>query len=152
MAQEINGKIMFWAKTESLQIVVEADCTKHEFRAQLADALFAIVAADRIDAIMKWIPSDGSQAHVDITLRAPHHQAFSALNDVTGVLHDTDGFIALQLPPNLSVWLLLDVLAATVSEMYALSIRSKGLQRLCDAISVRNPSLPILWCEQINIQ
>eukprot|EP00892_Ulva_mutabilis_P007265 jgi/Ulvmu1/4910/UM201_0002.1 len=133
---EGSATIVFCSKPQSLRIVLEADSDKQEFRSKLSDALFAIMAAEGIDAAMKWTSSDGSRGHVDVTIRAPHHQAFSALSDVSGDVHDTDGFTALQLPPNLNLWLVLDVLAATVNELYALSIKSKGLQRMCDVISV----------------
>ena len=139
VTQEEGASILFWAKQDSLRIILEAKSDKSEFRKNVAGALMAVIAAEGVDAAMKWMSSDGSRAQVDVTLHSPHHEAFSALNEVTGVVHDTDGLTALQLPPDLNLWLVLDVLAATVSEMYALSIKSQGLQRMCDAISVRFP-------------
>lgn len=128
-------------------MTLEAISDRDEFRSKVSDALFALMAAEGVDAEMSWKSSEHSRAQVKVTLRDPHDQAFSALHEVVTDTHETDpNFTVLELPPHLNLWLLLDVIAATVSEMYALSIKAKGLQRMCDAISVRSPRFLGMAC------
>lgn len=137
-AVQEDARMMFLAKPGFLRMSLEARSDKDEFRRKVADALWAIMAAEGVDAAMSWQTSHHSRAHVDITLHDPHDQAFSALKVVAGEINETDTFTALELPPHLHLWLLLDVIAATVSEMYCLSIKAKGVQHMCDVISVRS--------------
>lgn len=137
---QATPKVLFLAMPGFLRMTLEAESDGDEFRSKVSDALFALMATEGVDAEVSWKSSEHSRAQVKVTLRDPHDQAFTALQEVVTDTHRADTeFTKLELPPQLNLWLLLDVIAATVNEMYALSIKAKGLQRMCDAISVRTP-------------
>ena len=133
---------------DELNLKLETPVDKATFEKFCRPALKCLIT-DGIDLNGLRGPSEARpHASVHVVLRAPFHQSFSSLAQMSETQAQDGGFTTVPLPHSVrgKAWHVLEMLAVLADASFATTLMGYSFQHICDAAVVCFDPLPFYFC------